>query len=491
MATAVKIEEPPITSTFVGEGGIQSDQLAEKSLEFDGAEVQAIPSLCMSCGEEGLTRLMLTDIPHFRELVLMAFECPHCNERNNEVQFAGQLQLQGCRVTLTVPEGDREVRNRQVVKSDSATLKIPELELEVPPESQKGTLSTVEGVLKRAFTDLQLLQDERKRVDPKMAEALEEFLKKLEACANGDRAFTLILDDPSGNSFIESLHGSEPDPLLSIENYDRTGQQNEAMGFLAAPSPTEGEEGQSNTLQQGSGVRLGAPALAAARQSIANASGNAADSLLKYTAPEEVMIFPGHCGACGAASEQRMFVTNIPYFKEVIIMAISCDVCGWRNSELKGGGSVPEKARRIALRVKTKRDLSRDVIKSDTASVAIPEVELELTAGTLGGRVTTVEGLVTEIGDSLKRVHGFSIGDSAPDWERKTWNSLHTRLKQLLDVEFEWTLVLDDALSNSFISPLADTVDEDLQLASEDYTRSWDQDDELGLHEMNRSEELV
>lgn len=38
--------------------------------------------------------------------------------------------------------------------------------------------------------------------------------------------------------------------------------------------------------------------------------------------------------------------------------------------------------------------------QSDTASVRIPELDLELTSGTLGGVVTTVEGLITKISES-------------------------------------------------------------------------------------------
>lgn len=35
---------------------------------------------------QGTTRLLLTRIPHFKEVILMAFECPHCGNRNNEIQ---------------------------------------------------------------------------------------------------------------------------------------------------------------------------------------------------------------------------------------------------------------------------------------------------------------------------------------------------------------------------------------------------------------------
>lgn len=38
--------------------------------------------------------------------------------------------------------------------------------------------------------------------------------------------------------------------------------------------------------------------------------------------------------------------------------------------------------------------------QSDTAGVKIPELDLELASGTLGGVVTTVEGLITKISES-------------------------------------------------------------------------------------------
>ena len=42
----------------------------------------------------------------------------------------------------------------QVVKSDSATVFIPELEFEIPAETQKGTITTLEGLLTDASSNL-------------------------------------------------------------------------------------------------------------------------------------------------------------------------------------------------------------------------------------------------------------------------------------------------------------------------------------------------
>lgn len=44
--------------------------------------------------------------------------------------------------------------------------------------------------------------------------------------------------------------------------------------------------------------------------------------------------------------------------------------------------------------------MSFEMYQSDTAGVKVPELDLELASGTLGGVVTTVEGLITKINES-------------------------------------------------------------------------------------------
>lgn len=46
-----------------------------------------------------------------------------------------------------------------------------------------------------------------------------------------------------------------------------------------------------------------------------------------------------------------MCISSIPFFKEIIIMAYSCDHCGYRNTEIKSGGGIPEKATKITFKV--------------------------------------------------------------------------------------------------------------------------------------------
>ena len=53
--------------------------------------------------------------------------------------------------------------------------------------------------------------------------AVGEFLARLDACAAGEAAFTLVLDDPAGNSYVEA--GAGADAALALERYERTPEQ--------------------------------------------------------------------------------------------------------------------------------------------------------------------------------------------------------------------------------------------------------------------------
>ncbi len=74
----------------------------------------------MNCEENGVTRLMLTSIPFFREVIIMSFACEQCGFHNSEVQFGGSIQEQGVRyeVEIRTPQ----VCGRIVCETRSAAL---------------------------------------------------------------------------------------------------------------------------------------------------------------------------------------------------------------------------------------------------------------------------------------------------------------------------------------------------------------------------------
>lgn len=168
----------------------------------EGNDVQ-VESLCMSCGQQGMTTFLLVDIPHFKEMIVSAFECKHCGMSNNELQSARPIADKGCKMVCFVVSP--EDMNRQVARSAYATITIQELELELPPSLESnGFLSTIEGVLRRVLADLEHYKDSNEKDSPE----LEQFMKKLRTCADGKEKFTFTLLDPSGNSFIEHMYVS-------------------------------------------------------------------------------------------------------------------------------------------------------------------------------------------------------------------------------------------------------------------------------------------
>jgi len=196
-----------------------------------------LESLCMNCHEQGISRLLLTKVPFFKEIILMAFSCPHCGWRSNEVQYGGSFSEKGVLYELFVK--CKEDLNRQIVKSDSALIRIPELEFEIPPNTQRGLLNTIEGFLVQSIDALKQNQEERRAIDPEATAKIDEFISRLESCSRGEMPFTFIVEDPAGNSFIENPSAPLPDPNLKVVYFTRTPEQNLSIGLITDSSPEE------------------------------------------------------------------------------------------------------------------------------------------------------------------------------------------------------------------------------------------------------------
>ena len=67
----------------------------------------------------------------------MSFNCDYCGYQNNEIQSGGKVQDLGIRYKVKIIQ--TQDLSRQIVKSDYASLIVPEIDLEVPPNSQKGS----------------------------------------------------------------------------------------------------------------------------------------------------------------------------------------------------------------------------------------------------------------------------------------------------------------------------------------------------------------
>jgi zinc finger protein len=258
----------------------------------------------------------------------------------------------------------------------------------------------------------------------------------------------MLLDDPAGNSFVQNPSAPAHDPNAVLMQYTRSKEQDVALCIMAPETQLE---------------MLGAP--------------------------DEVLALPTVCSECRHPGLMKSIVTDIPHFKEVILMAFSCDNCGYKTNEVRGGGAISPTGRRMVLKVQSKEDFSRDVLKAESAGLEIPEIELELGHGTLGGKFTTVEGLLQDVVTSFERMP-FLVGDSADSGDAERFVTFKDRLKKLLTDggSTPFTLIFDDPLAGSYIqNPYAP--DPDPNMTVSEYERTFEQDEEYGINDLRKQEE--
>lgn len=357
-------------------------------------EVTEIESLCMNCHEDGITRLLLTRIPYYKNVVVMSFSCEHCGYENNELQAGGALAERGVRWELRVE--DAADLNRQVVKSDYTCVRIPSIDFEIPAQSQKGEVTTVEGIISRAVAGLTQDQATRRLQHPADARAIDDYVERLDSLRHTAAGpWTLELEDISGNCFLENPAAPRPDPRATRTDFIRTRDHDHALGIYTSDEKSEDAEC----------PRIEGLSLSESTQCNEVTSPSVSEEHLlspleegampyEQLAADEVLTFPTNCPDCNAPADTKMKITNIPHFKEVVIMSTTCDYCGHRTNEVKSGGGIEEKGVRFEVRVATKEDFSRDILKSETCSMEIPELELSVGGRALGGRFTTAEGLL-------------------------------------------------------------------------------------------------
>lgn len=105
----------------------------------------------------------------------------------------------------------------------------------------------------------------------------------------------------------------------------------------------------------------------------------------------------------------------------------------------------------------------------------------------MGGRFTTIEGLLTQVRDDL-RASVFDIGDSTagdsmPATEKERWNAFFDRLDVAIRGEMKFSVVLEDPLASSYVQSFT-APDPDGQIKLEDYDRTEQEEEELGLKDM-------
>lgn len=157
------------------------------------------PGTCPACGGEIRIVHHRLDIPHFPDLLLVAIACDACGYRHTDTIILGE----GDPVRWTVRVEEPDDLAIRVARSTTGTIEIPELGLAVEPGTAcEGFVTNIEGVLSRFEQAVETILANPESEDERAA-ALR-MQETIGAAREVAFPFTVILEDPAGNSMLIS-----------------------------------------------------------------------------------------------------------------------------------------------------------------------------------------------------------------------------------------------------------------------------------------------
>lgn len=156
--------------------------------------------LCPFCLKKELTlRQAARDIPYFGEVIIFSMDCEACHYHKADLEFA-QSENKPVKYSITVSsEEDLKIR---LVKSASATIKLPHIGTIEPGETANGYVTNIEGVLNRMKHQIENFKENSD--DDSEKKKAKNILKKLQRILWGQDSIKITLEDPTGNSAIIS-----------------------------------------------------------------------------------------------------------------------------------------------------------------------------------------------------------------------------------------------------------------------------------------------
>lgn len=169
-------------------------------------------------------------------------------------------------------------------------------------------MTTVEGIINRAVAGLEQDQPARREQHLDVAQQIDQFIDTLNELKNVDKPFTLvsynqliklaninkpkhsqILEDITGNSFIENPNAPKTDCNCTYEYFKRSKEQDHELGIFTHTEVIDEEEEPAllHPIKEG-----------------------------EFTLEDiegEVMQFPTNCPNCGTFCQTNMKMTSILY----------------------------------------------------------------------------------------------------------------------------------------------------------------------------------
>jgi zinc finger protein len=155
--------------------------------------------VCPMCRQKTLTLSEAeNEVPYFGKVYLFSMTCSNCKYHKADIECVEKHEPSKYTFDIT-SEKDMKVR---VVKSSTATVKIPHVTTITPGPASNGYVTNIEGIFNRVKREVEGVRDSaEEKEDRKKAKNL---LKKITKIMWGRQSQKIIIEDPSGNSAIIS-----------------------------------------------------------------------------------------------------------------------------------------------------------------------------------------------------------------------------------------------------------------------------------------------
>ncbi len=165
---------------------------------------------CPICSNETLEVIeLLYQVPFFGNLILYSYTCRVCGYRHVDIQY---LEEKRWRILRYPVEDEKDVTETLIFRSKSCSVYSPELGFSIDPGIMaEAFITTVEGLLYKVldYADRMIsLLEESSR------DKVEEFKTRVQKALQGKLKFTIVLEDPLGNSLIKPPKGRESKLML-------------------------------------------------------------------------------------------------------------------------------------------------------------------------------------------------------------------------------------------------------------------------------------
>ena len=171
--------------------GREKGEIAGRPLEVE------LDSPCIACGRKGVVNIVSNlDLPYLGEAMQTTYVCRSCGFKHSDLitlENRGAIRYEA----FIEKEEDLSLR---VVRSNSGTIRIPEIGVEIEPGlASESFISNTEGVLDRIEEVVRILMSDAELDVHMKCEALLEKLGKMKSA---EVPFHLVVEDPYGSSAI-------------------------------------------------------------------------------------------------------------------------------------------------------------------------------------------------------------------------------------------------------------------------------------------------